>query len=154
MLHEIKKLPMPGIQKAILHSFLIFSFLTIFCSCATSLFYESPNSFKNETSEDVKKIILKNKISVDCRNKSVNIEIGSGGVRFINIISADTVRASDKGYSYKTGWNKLQIPVKDVSKIQMEKKVLGVIGIVLIVMGVLAVAAIVALSSINFNFDR
>ena len=67
----------------------------------------------------------------------------------------DTVRESNNGYIYKTRWNELRIPERDIYKVYMEDQEVNVSSAILIVLGLLALAALfvgIGISQSGFSF--
>jgi len=72
----------------------------------------------------------------------VQIPLKNDSTGFIVIMSNDTVKSRSIGYIYKTKWNELRIPERDVLKIQMEKSEISTAKTVFLVLGIAAFVAI------------
>ena len=134
---------------------LIITVLATFNSCATTeIVPMKAENVEYASPAVITKIILKNKLSIDCVNTYIVIDRNAYPQLF-NITYSDTIRESNNGYAYKTAWNKLSIPESNINKVYMENSKVSITSAVLIILGLLSLAALavgIGISQSGFNF--
>lgn len=134
---------------------LIITVLATFSSCATTeIVPMKAENVEYGSPAVITKIILKNKLSIDCVNTYIVIDRNAYPQLF-NITYSDTIRESNNGYAYKTAWNKLSIPESNINKVYMENSKVSITSAVLIILGLLSLAALavgIGISQSGFNF--
>lgn len=131
------------VNKVLLCYILIICALVTFSGCATTetvpmkaenVEYVSPGA--------ITKIILNNKLSIYCTDTYIRIDRDADPEDVFTIIFNDTIKESNNGFIYKTRWNELKIPGRDIYKVYMEEREVSVSSAVFIILGLLAIAAL------------
>ena len=138
-------------QRIIVNFIVVISYIFTLKGCMTTdISYVTPETIEPSTFENISLIILKSRITIDCKNKIVNLEKGNDSTFYF------TVTPVAGGEGFKTNEEKQMIPVKDVLRIQLSDDRLSDGGVALIIAGILAIglfiAYAIALSSMNFGY--
>lgn len=134
----------------ILSCILVLSYIITLSSCMTAdITYVTPEAVEPSNFSDVSLIVLKNRMTIDCRNKAVNFEKGNDSVFYFTLLN------KVPGDEYKTYGEKQLIPANDILKIQLSGSRLGGGGIGLIIVGVAVVGILIAaVIASNMNFGH
>jgi len=142
-----------GISILLLNSIIILIYITAYCGCSTTeVLTKSPDVQKPGFTREIKCIELLNGKEIDCEVKLMKIEKTSESTGIIILQYADTIKAGSAGYTYKSDWNELRIPMKDIRNFQIyetsETDVVSgtVIAISAVILG-LSIAGAVMLSN-------
>ena len=138
-------------QRALINCIVVISYIFTLKGCMTTdTSYVTPETIEPSTFENISLIILKSRITIDCKNKTVSLEKGNDSTFYFTLIPVA------RGEGFKTNGEKQMIPVKDVLKIQLSDDRLSDGGVALIIAGILAIglfiAYAIALSSMNFGY--
>lgn len=102
------------------NSIIILTYIIVYCGCSTTeVLTESPDVQKPGFTREIKYIELLNGKEIDCEDKLMKIEKTSESTGIIIIQYEDTIRAGSAGSTYKSDWNELRIPLKDIRNFQM-----------------------------------
>lgn len=131
------------VNKVLLCYILIICALVTFSGCATTeIVPMKSENVEYGSPAVITKIILNNKLSIDCRNTFIRIDRATDQAGIFTIIYTDTLKESNNGYVYKSGWNEIRIPGRDIYKVYMEDQEVSVSSAVYIILGLLAIAAL------------
>ena len=131
------------VNKVLLCYILILCTLVTFSGCATTeIVPMKSENVEYGSPAVITKIILNNKLSIACRNTFIRIDRETDPAGIFTIMYTDTVRESNNGFIYKTRWNELRIPERDIYKVYMEDQEVSVSSAVFIISGLLAIAAL------------
>lgn len=138
-------------QRVIVNFIVVISYIFTLKGCMTTdISYVTPETIEPSTFENISLIILKSRITIDCKNKIVNLEKGNDSTFYF------TVTPVAGGEGYKTNGEKQMIPVKDVLRIQLSESSLSDGSVALLIVGALAIGLIIAyaiaVSSMDFGF--
>jgi len=156
MIYRIVNSKKMRVKKALLSCILIISTLVAYSGCATTeIVAMKAENVEYGSPAVITKIILNNKLSFDCRNTFIRIDRETDPSGIFSIMYTDTVKESNNGFIYKTRWNELRIPERDIYKVYMEDQEVSVSSAVLIILGLLALAALlvgIGISQSGFSF--
>ena len=113
----------------------------------TDISYVTPETIEPSTFENISLIILKSRITIDCKNKIVNLERGNDSTFYF------TISPIAGGEGYKTAGEKQMIPVNDVLRIQLSESSLSNGSVALLIAGALAIGFIIAYAIAVSNMD-
>ena len=143
MIYRIVNSKKMRVKKTLLSCILIITILVTFSSCATTeIIPRKAENVEYGSPAVITKIILNNKLSIDCRNTFIRIDRETDPEGIFTIIYTDTLKESNNGYVYKTKWNELRIPERDIYKVYMEDQEVSVSSAVFIILGLLTIAAL------------
>ena len=143
MIYRIVNSKRMRVIKALLSCILVISTLAAYSGCATTeIVPTKAENVEYGSPAVITKIILNNKLSIDCRNTFIRIDRETDPSGIFSIMYTDTVKESNKGFIYKTRWNELRIPERDIYKVYMEDQEMSVTSAVLIILGLMALAAL------------
>ena len=109
-----------GISILLFNGIIILIYIVTYCGCSTTeVLTESPDVQKPGFTREIKSIELLNGKEIDCEDKLMKIEKTSESTGIIIIQYEDTIRAGSAGSTYKSDWNELRIPLKDIRNFQM-----------------------------------
>lgn len=109
-----------GISILLLNGIIILMYITAFCGCTTTeVLTKSPDVQKPGFTREIKSIELLNGKEIDCEDKLMKIEKTSESTGIVIVQEADTIKAGSAGYTYKSDWNELRIPLKDIRNFQI-----------------------------------
>lgn len=132
-----------GVNKALLCYILILCALVTFSGCATTeIIPMKAENVEYVSPGTITKIILNNKLSINCTDTYIRIDRDTDTEDIFTVIFNDTVKESNNGFIYKTRWNELKIPERDIYKVYMEEREVSVSSAVFIVLGILSLAAL------------
>ena len=151
MLYQIINSGKFRFRKAFIIYIIIISYAVTLKGCMTTdISYVTPEVIQPSTFENVSMIILKNRITIDCKNKKVNLEKENDSTFYFSLTNLAS------GEVYKATGEKQLIPVNDVLRIQLSDDRLSDGGVALIITGVLAIgiliAAAITFSNMNYGF--
>jgi len=143
MIYRIVNSKKMRVKKALLSCILIIFILVAFSSCATTeIIPRKAENVEYGSPAVITKIILNNKLSIACRNTFIRIDREADQSGIFTIIYTDKLKESNNGYVYKTKWNELRIPERDIYKVYMEDQEVSVSSAVFIILGLLTIAAL------------
>jgi len=143
MIYRIVNSKKMRVKKTLLSCILIITILVTFSSCATTeIIPRKAENVEYGSPAVITKIILNNKLSIDCRNTFIRIDREADQSGIFTIIYTDTLKESNNVYVYKTKWNELRIPERDIYKVYMEDQEVSVSSAVFIILGLLTIAAL------------
>ena len=156
MIYRIVNSKKMRVKKALLSCILIISTLVAYSGCATTeIIPMKAENVEYGSPAVITKIILNNKLSIDCRNTYIRIDRETDPAGIFTIIYKDTLKESNNGYVYKSEWNELRIPERDIYKVYMEDQEVSVSSAMMIVLGLLVLAALligIGISQSGFSF--
>ena len=138
-------------QRIIVNCIVVISYIITLKGCMTTdTSYVTPETIESPAFENISLIILKSRITIDCKNQKVNLEKGNDSTFYFTLIPVA------RGEGFKTNGEKQMIPVKDVLRIQLSDDRLSDGGVALIITGILAIglfiAYAIAISNLDYGF--
>lgn len=135
-------------QRIVINCIVVISYIITLKGCMTTdISYVTPETIEPSTFENISLIILKSRITIDCKNKIVALEKGIDSTYYF------TITPVAGGEGYKNNIEKQMIPVNDVLRIQLSDDSLSDVGVALIITGVLAIGVLIAYAIAVSNLD-
>lgn len=121
--------------------------MNMFSGCTTTnIEYINPDVQVSDILKDISGIKLVNGKTIECRNNLIKIDKSSYSTGSVYIQTLDTIKAGSSGYSYRTSWNELSIPLSDIRNFQIEEtKVNAAMGAG-IVLGAMVIVSLLILA--------
>lgn len=102
------------------NSIIILIHITAYIGCSTTeVLTKSPDVQKPGFTREIKSIVLLNGKEIDCEDKLMKIEKISESTGIVILQYADKIETESAGYTYKSDWNELRIPLKDIRNFQI-----------------------------------
>lgn len=126
---------------------LFLSFMIFYAGCTTTNIVNiNPDVQVSDILKDISGIKLVNGKTIECRDNLIKIDKSSYSTGSVYIQTLDTIKAGSSGYSYRTSWNELSIPLSDIRNFQIEEtKVNAAMGAG-IVLGALVIVSLLILA--------